>query len=85
MTWLPGIFVRTTHGTSLVVQWLRLHTSNTGGPSSSADQGTRAQVPQLKILHAETKAENPTCHNQDPAQPTKCINTYINVFLKKDH
>ena len=61
ITWLPSIFVRTTQGTSLVVQWLRLCTSNTGSPGSITDQGTRGHVPQLKILHAETKMEKIPC------------------------
>ena len=33
----------------LVVQWLRLCASNTGGPGSIPDQGTRSHLPQLKI------------------------------------
>ena len=35
-------------GTSLFVQWLRLHAPNTGGPSSISGQGTRSH-------HAATK------------------------------
>ena len=31
-------------GTSLVVQWLRLGTPNTGGPGSIPGQGTRPYV-----------------------------------------
>ena len=49
-----------TQGTSLVVQWLRLHAPNTGDPGSIPGQGTRPHMlqlrvckPQLKILHAE--------------------------------
>ncbi|TEA28872.1 hypothetical protein DBR06_SOUSAS4010089, partial [Sousa chinensis] len=56
-------------GTSLVVQWLRLHTPNAGSPGSIPGQGTRShmpqlrvRVPQLKIPHATTKIEDPTCH-----------------------
>ena len=32
-------------GTSLVVQWLRLHTPNAGGPGSITGQGTRSCMP----------------------------------------
>ena len=49
-------------GTFLVVQWLRLHTPNAGGPSSIPGEGTRSQVsqlracmPQIKIPSAATK------------------------------
>ena len=50
-------------GTSLVVQWLRLHAPNARGMGSIPGQGTRSHMPplrvhmpQLKILHATTKA-----------------------------
>ena len=42
-------------GTSLVVQWLRLHAPNAGGPGSIPGQGTRSLMPQLKIPHASKK------------------------------
>ena len=52
-------------GTSLVVQWLRLHVSNTGEPGSIPGQGTRSHRlqlrlcrPQLKILQATTKTQH---------------------------
>ena len=55
-------------GTSLVVQRLRLHGPNAGGPGSIPGQGTRshmlhlrARMLQLKIPHATT--EDPTCRN----------------------
>jgi len=35
-------------GTSLVVQWLRLHAVNAGGPESISGQGTRSCIPQLR-------------------------------------
>ena len=31
-------------GTSLVVQWLRLHAPNAGGPGSIPGQGTRSHI-----------------------------------------
>ena len=34
-------------GTSLVIQWLRLHASNAGDPGSISDQGTRPYMLQL--------------------------------------
>ena len=48
--------------TSLVVQWVRLHTPNAGGPGSIFDLGTRSRKPQLRVRmlqlrspHAATK------------------------------
>ena len=41
--------------TSLVVHWLRLSAPNVGRPGSVPGQGTRAHMPQLKILCAATK------------------------------
>ena len=52
-------------GTSLVVQWLTLHTPSAGGPGSIPGQGTiyqmlqlRVRMLQLKIPHAATKILN---------------------------
>ena len=45
-------------GTSLVVQWIRLCTPNTGGPGSIPGQGTRFHVLQLKILNVATKTRH---------------------------
>ena len=36
-------------GTSLVVQWLRLHTPNAGGLGSVPSQGIRSHKPQLNV------------------------------------
>ena len=36
-------------GTSLLVQWLRLHTPNVEGPGSIPGQGTRSHMPQLRV------------------------------------
>ena len=69
--------------TSLVVQWLRLHTPNVGGLGSITGQATRPHMLQLrvhvlklKILHATAKTEDPGCSKQDLAWPGK----YINLF-----
>ncbi|TEA31919.1 hypothetical protein DBR06_SOUSAS8310169, partial [Sousa chinensis] len=34
---------------SLVVQWLRLHAPNTGGPGLIPGQGTRSRMLQLRV------------------------------------
>ena len=43
------------YGTSLAIQWLRLHAPNSGSLDSIPCQGTRSPMPQLKILYAKTK------------------------------
>ena len=50
-------------GTFLVVQWLRLHAPNPGGPGSIPGQGTSSHMPQLKIPHAVMKTVGPSVHN----------------------
>ena len=70
--WTAGIKTYT-EGASLVVQWLRLHASNDGGPSLIPGQGTRSYMLQLKIQLATTKMEEPMYCNQDPVQPNKQI------------
>ena len=46
-TIIREIQIKTT-GTSLEVQWLRLHSSNAGGPGSIPGQGTRSHTLQLR-------------------------------------
>ena len=60
-------------GTSLVVQWLRHHAANAGGPGLIPGQGTRSHMLQLQIL-----TEEPACHSWDLAQPNfqKGINKF---------
>ena len=49
-------------GTSLVVQWIRLHAPNAGGPGSIPGQGTRSHMhATTKSSHATTK--EPMCRN----------------------
>ena len=50
-------------GSSLVIQWLRLHTPNAGGPGLIAGQGTRSHMLQLRVPHAVTK--DPSCCKKD--------------------
>ena len=45
--------------TFLVVQWLRLYAPNAGGPGSIPGQETRSHMPQLKIMQAAAKMEDP--------------------------
>ena len=47
--------------TSLIVQWLRLHTLNAGGQGLIPGWGIRFHVPQVKSWHASTK--DPACCN----------------------
>ena len=49
-------------GTSLAVQWLRLHAPNAGGPGSMPGQGTRAHMPvATRSSHATMMIEDPKC------------------------
>ena len=45
-------------GTSLVIQWLKLHDPRAGGLGSIPGQGTRSHMLQLKIARAATKNGN---------------------------
>ena len=50
-------------GTSLIIQWVRLHAPNAGGPASIPDQGTRSRMhASTKSLKATTK--DPACQNK---------------------
>ncbi|TEA40718.1 hypothetical protein DBR06_SOUSAS1310011, partial [Sousa chinensis] len=47
---------------SLVVQWVRLHAPNAGGPDSIPGRGNRSHMhAATKSLHAATKKS--ACHN----------------------
>ena len=61
--------LRSEEETPLVIQWLRLHALNAGGPSSIPDQGTRSLMPQLR--DPPYRSEDPKCCNWDPVQPSK--------------
>ena len=50
--------------TSLVLQWLRLHTSNAGGLGSTPGRGTRSHKLQLRVLILRLKIPNATATNQ---------------------
>ena len=57
--------------TSLVVQWLRHHAPNAGGPGSIPGQGTRSRMPQLRARMPQPKIQqvatkDPACDNEDP-------------------
>ena len=45
----PLLFKAVSQGTSLVVQWLRLHTPNAGSLGSISGQGTTSHMPQLRL------------------------------------
>ena len=55
-------------GTSLVVQWLRLHAPNAGGLCSIPCQGTRSHMLKLKVPHNR---------NEDPMQTNKYFEKII--------
>ena len=49
MTWTDLGLKESLWGTSLVVQWLRLHAPNAGGPGSTPGQGTQFFMLQLSV------------------------------------
>ena len=62
------IFFKKEEGTSLVVQWLRLHAPNVGGPGLIPGQGTRSRIlATKKIPHPSTK--DAACCNEDSCMP----------------
>ena len=69
----------TSPGTSLVVQWLRLHARNVGGLSSIPGQGTRSYMSQRKILNPATKIKDPNTATKSQHSQIK-----INIFLNKE-
>ena len=48
------------HGTFQMVQWLRLHPPNAGGPGLIPDQEIRSYMLQLRILTLQLKSLNAT-------------------------
>ena len=56
-------------GTSLGVQWLRLHAPNAGAPGSIRDQGTRSHTLQLRVHIPKLKI--PRAASKTPVQPNK--------------
>ena len=58
---LPGSPTLKEPGTSLVIQWLRLHAPGAGGPPLIPGQGIRFPHASTKSLHAI--ARDPVCHN----------------------
>ena len=54
------------------------HSPSAEGLGSTPGRGTRpdapqlrVHIPQLKVPHTATKVEEPTCHNEDLAKPSK--------------
>ena len=67
---------KTSWGTSLVIQWLSLHTLSAGDLGLILGQGTRSHMLhlrvfmlQLKVPHAATKIKGAVCRNEDLVQP----------------
>ena len=71
-------------GTSLVVQWLRLHASTARGPGSIPGWGTGSHMPQLRVLMLQQKlkilsATTETLHSQIYTH----IYIYVSILQKK--
>ena len=61
-------------GTSLVVQWLRLCTPNSGGLGSIPGQGTRSHMPQLRVRMPQLKIPH-------AATKTRCSQINIKIYI----
>ena len=74
-------------GTSLVVQWLRLHTPKAGGPSSVPSQGIRSHMLQLRVHMLQLKNVQHTANNKGPhaATETGTATSSINQYFFKLH
>ena len=92
---MDWIAIENSNGTSLVAQWLRLHTPNAGGPGSIPGQGARSHMhAATKSSHATTKgAHVPQVRSQRAATKTEChqikkkkkyIYIYIYIYIYKE-
>ena len=63
-------------GSSMVVQWLRLCTLNTGGLVSMSGQETRSHMPQLRVYMPQLKI---------PCAGRPCPTKQINRYVKKNN
>ncbi|TEA28249.1 hypothetical protein DBR06_SOUSAS3310030 [Sousa chinensis] len=54
--------MKTSEGTSLVVQWLRLHAPNAGGLGSIPGQGTRSHMHAMTNITYATAKEPKSCN-----------------------
>ena len=62
-------------GTSLVVQWIRLHAQGTINKIPHIPTKPTLQLLNPHALEACT-TEKPTCSNEDPVQPKQIINAF---------
>ena len=69
---MHSVYKRSASGTSLVVQWQRIHAPNVEVMGSIPGQGTRSHVPQL---------EDSPCHSKDPEAETKTPRSRINKYI----
>ena len=54
------------HGISLVVQWLRLHVYNAGGPGSITGRGARSHMLQLRVHIPQQRSQrSQSNHHED--------------------
>ena len=64
----------------LVVQWLRRHAPNAGGPCSIPGQGTKSHVSQLRVQMLQLKTQSATTKTQ-LSRKNKQIYIFLNVSL----
>ena len=68
-------------GIPLVVHWLRLHTSNAGGPGSISSQGARSDIATTKSPHEATKIPRAVTKIPHVTTETQCNQMHIHTYL----
>ena len=73
-------YKRRSQGTSLVIQWLRFHTSDAGDLGLIPGQGTRSHMLQLRVCMPPLKIPHAAMKMEDPG--TKTRHSQIDKFFK---
>ena len=76
-------FLRKLTGTSLLVQWLRLHTPDAGDPVSITGQGTRSHMPQLRVCMCVlvTQSCQTLCNPMDHSSPGSSVHGILQARI----
>ena len=72
--------MKTLHGSSLVVQWLRLHASTAGGPSSIPGRGTK--IPQSAQHSQKQQWQKKTSVQNNISVSPFLLHNWFNISMK---
>ena len=76
--------LKTPWGTSLMVQWLRLHIPNAGGPGLIPGRGTRSHMPQLRVCMLQRRSKIPCAATKTRPSKKKKKRVSKNKYLKRE-